>query len=90
MELCLFISNLIRYYITPSKFFRPALLKSEQQVSRTILSILVHLNNGVVWMVLARPPITNFSCSLYLVFRDNSKGTGYNCYNHYLHNFLVI
>ena len=31
------------------------------QVSRTLLSILTDLNNGVVWMVSIRPPISNFS-----------------------------
>ena len=29
------------------------------EVSRTILSILADLNNAVVWMISARPPIFN-------------------------------
>ena len=32
------------------------------QVSRTLLSILVVLNNAVLWMVSTRPPTSKFSC----------------------------
>ena len=39
------------------------------QVSRTLLSILVDLNNAVVWMVSTRPPISKSSspCTSLLV-----------------------
>ena len=34
------------------------------RVSRTLLSILVDLNNAVIWMVSTHPSISNFSSSL--------------------------
>ena len=56
--------------IIPCEFFTPAQadgLSQESeghQVSRTLLRILVDLNHAVVWMISARPPISNSSSPL--------------------------
>ena len=60
------------YYSTPCEFFIAALadglsLECEcQQVSRTLLSILVDLNSAVDWMVSIRPQIFDSSSLLTL------------------------
>ena len=43
------------------------------QVSRTLLSILVDLDNDVVWIVTIRPPISNSSSSLSKLFATVPK-----------------
>ena len=49
------------------------------QVSRTLLSILVNLDNAVLWMVSTSPLISK---SLYKSFGDCNN---YNWYKHYFH-----
>ena len=66
-----FIIIIIIIIIAPSEFFTPALdnglsqesewqqVSSDLQIFRTLLIILAHLYNAVVWMVSACPPISN-------------------------------
>ena len=64
--------NLHLVFITPCKFFTPALYifhwslsdNKSPQISRTLLCILIDLINAVVWMVSAYPPISNSSSPL--------------------------
>ena len=51
------------------------------QVSRTLLSILAHFNNAVVWMVSLRPLISKSSSRI----GDSTKNTNYNWYNYHFH-----
>ena len=64
------VDILLRIIIIPSKFFAPVLADSlllnlndgkSSQDSRTLLTIPANLCNAVVWMVSARPPISNSS-----------------------------
>ena len=50
------------------------------QISRTLLSILADLSNAVVWMVSARPLISNSSSSFYQLI---SPLPAYHLYYHY-------
>ena len=73
------------------EFFIPAVANgfpSEfewQQVSRTLLSVLVDLNNAVAWMLSTCPLISKSSTSFYQSFGDCSKCIMYNWYQHYFH-----
>ena len=51
------------------------------RVSRTLLSILVDLNNAVVWMVSIYSPISNSSNLLLYDFGDRSQYANYNWYH---------
>ena len=68
------------FYITPFEFFLLVLangvrMSKYSQVSRTLLSILTDLNNAVVWMVSARPSISNTPNPLYQFLEDLYKAT---------------
>ena len=52
-----------------------------RQVSRSLLSTLSDLNNAVVWMVSARPPILKSSNTFYQAFKDYSKDTNNDWYH---------
>ena len=54
------------------------------KVSRTLLSILIDLNNAVVRMVSARPSISKTSRFFYQVLEDRTKHTIYNWYHRHL------
>ena len=55
------------------------------QVTMTLLSVLADLNNTVVWIVSARPPISNF-CRLFIkLLGDRSAHTNYNWSHCHLH-----
>ena len=58
-----------------------SLLKSP----KTLLNILAHLNNAVVWMISTCPFISKSSCPLYQSFCDCTKSTNDNWYNLHLH-----
>ena len=81
------------------EFFIPALadgfpLEFEwQQVSSTLLSILVDVNNAIVWMFSTCPLISKFSSPFINIWGDRSKSTNYNWYHCYLYvslYFLVL
>ena len=52
-------------------------------VSRTVLSILVDLNNAVFWMVLRCPLIFKYSMSFKQSFDDCTERSNYNWYLYY-------
>ena len=59
-------------------------------VSRTLFSILVDLNNAVVWMVAAHPLISNSSSPFFQAFRDCFECTNYNRYHRHFHVPLLF
>ena len=69
MEYTLSSNNLLLLFIL-SELFTPtfagglSLEFESPQVTRTLLSILANLSNAVVWIILARSPISNTSSPL--------------------------
>ena len=59
--LLVFGSFLYLHYLI---IFHWSLSDNKSQFSWTLLTVLVDLNNPVVWMILARPPISNSSSPL--------------------------
>ena len=60
------------------------------QVSKTLLSILVVLNNAIIWMVSTRPVISKSSSPCTNPFGHCTTSTNYNWYNRHFHVLQVF
>ena len=72
----------MHYYFTPFDFFAPAsdggLLLESLQISRTLLNILVDLNNAMVWIVSFLPLIYYHYYYYYYYYTPNFFRTSFS------------